>query len=152
MSSSEFGDAYQGAREDMAIWKRRALESEAKVREQNQIIDRLASELNSENGPVRMGEPSIASLNSYTRGPWTHDGDGDIYAKDKSWIVCGHGGQRGVPNDADAELITAAPDLLEALEGLLPIAIEGDEYIPISASNEIDKALKAIARAKGESQ
>ena len=29
---AEFGDAYQGAREDLAIWKRRALEAEEKLR------------------------------------------------------------------------------------------------------------------------
>lgn len=55
----QFGEAYQGAREDLSIWKRRALEAEAKVREQNLIIDRLSDELNDENGPCRFGEPSI---------------------------------------------------------------------------------------------
>ncbi len=54
----EFGDAYQGAREDLASWKRRALEAEAKVREQDGIIDRLGDALNDENGPCRFGEPS----------------------------------------------------------------------------------------------
>lgn len=34
----EFGDAYQGAREDLAIWKRRALEAEEKVRKAEQSI------------------------------------------------------------------------------------------------------------------
>ena len=32
VSDGEYGDAYQGAREDAAIWKRRALEAEAKLR------------------------------------------------------------------------------------------------------------------------
>ena len=53
---SEFGDAYQGAREDLAIWKRRALESEQKVRQQEQIIDHLTLEAQ---GETRMGEPVI---------------------------------------------------------------------------------------------
>lgn len=52
----EFGDAYQGAREDLAIWKRRALEAEAKVRHQDQIIDHLTLEAQ---GESRMGEPVI---------------------------------------------------------------------------------------------
>jgi len=52
----EFGDAYQGAREDLAIWKRRALEAEAKVRHQDQIIDHLTLEAQ---GESRMGEPDI---------------------------------------------------------------------------------------------
>jgi cell division protein FtsB len=59
-NQNPYGDAYQGAREDLSIWKRRALEAEAKVRDQDQIIDRLTVELNSGNGPVRMGEPYIA--------------------------------------------------------------------------------------------
>lgn len=53
---SEFGDAYQGAREDLAIWKRRALEAEQKVRQQEQIIDHLILEAQ---GETRMGEPVI---------------------------------------------------------------------------------------------
>lgn len=44
----EFGDAYQGAREDLAIWKRRALEAEEKLR-------------NTEDGVTYMGEPVITS-------------------------------------------------------------------------------------------
>lgn len=56
---SEYGDAYQGAREDLAIWKRRALEAESRVREQDQIIENLGNALNAENGPAFMGEPVI---------------------------------------------------------------------------------------------
>ena len=53
----EFGDAYQGAREDLAIWKRRALEAEEKLRQQGSIIDHLTLEAQ---GETRMGEPHIA--------------------------------------------------------------------------------------------
>lgn len=59
VSAGEYGDAYQGAREDLAIWKRRALEAESKIREQDQIIDNLGNALNDENGPTFMGEPVI---------------------------------------------------------------------------------------------
>ena len=59
--NTEFGDAYQGARGDLAIWKRRALEAEGKVREQDQIIDRLGAALNEENGPSFMGEPAMTA-------------------------------------------------------------------------------------------
>lgn len=55
----EFGDAYQGAREDLAIWKRRALEAEARVRHQDQIIDQMGEDLNAINGPTFMGEPVL---------------------------------------------------------------------------------------------
>ncbi|MCC3679189.1 hypothetical protein LLE81_00060 [Staphylococcus epidermidis] len=37
-AQGEYGDAYQGAREDLAIWKRRALEAEEKLRVYDQRI------------------------------------------------------------------------------------------------------------------
>ena len=52
-----YGDAYQGAREDLAFWKRRALEAEEKLRQQGSIIDHLTLEAQ---GETRMGEPHIA--------------------------------------------------------------------------------------------
>lgn len=51
-------DAYVGAREDLAIWKRRALEAEQKARRQEQIIDHLTLEAQ---GETRFGEPSMPS-------------------------------------------------------------------------------------------
>lgn len=51
-------DAYVGAREDLAIWKRRALEAEQKIRHQEQIIDQLTLEAQ---GETRFGEPSMPS-------------------------------------------------------------------------------------------
>ncbi|WP_174978044.1 hypothetical protein [Pandoraea bronchicola] len=44
----EYGDAYQGAREDLAIWKKRALEAE-------ELNRRFIAEVN---GPTHMGEPA----------------------------------------------------------------------------------------------
>ncbi|WP_227367023.1 DUF551 domain-containing protein [Klebsiella pneumoniae] len=57
VESGEYGDAYQGAREDLAIWKRRALEAEEGVRRLEQINDHLVKEAQ---GESRMGEPVIA--------------------------------------------------------------------------------------------
>lgn len=51
-------DAYCGAREDLAIWKRRALEAEEKLRAESTVSARLVSELNDQNGPTHMGEPA----------------------------------------------------------------------------------------------
>ncbi|ERY24630.1 hypothetical protein Q066_07002, partial [Pseudomonas aeruginosa BL12] len=44
--AGEYGDAYQGAREDIAIWKRRALEAEQALRQAH-------------NGQTFMGEPLV---------------------------------------------------------------------------------------------
>lgn len=50
-AKADMADAYVGAREDLAIWKKRALEAEESCR-------RLVSALNSESGPTFMGEPA----------------------------------------------------------------------------------------------
>ncbi|MGY2437507.1 hypothetical protein ACW4FQ_30690, partial [Escherichia coli] len=60
-AQGEFSDAYQGAREDLAIWKRRALEAEQKIRHQEQIIDQLTLEAQ---GETRFGEPSLPAAGS----------------------------------------------------------------------------------------
>lgn len=57
--AGEYGDAYQGAREDLAIWKRRALEAEQALREEKILTERLGNALNDENGPTFMGEPKL---------------------------------------------------------------------------------------------
>lgn len=59
---------------------------------------------------------------------------------------------------ANANLIAAAPDLLEALESLVKMAIAGDEYSYADWGKDyvederVTKAKAIIARAKGESQ
>ncbi|WCD79189.1 Lar family restriction alleviation protein [Pseudomonas sp. TUM22785] len=55
--AADMADAYVGAREDVAIWKRRALEAEEKVRVLDQRIDQLVLDAQ---GETRIGEPFIA--------------------------------------------------------------------------------------------
>lgn len=55
----DYTEAYQVALQDLAIWKRRALEAELRVRDQDQIIDRMGDDLNAINGPTFMGEPLL---------------------------------------------------------------------------------------------
>lgn len=55
---AEYGDAYQGAREDLSIWKRRALEAEGKVRHLERVNDHLVKEAQGEH---RLGEPIITA-------------------------------------------------------------------------------------------
>lgn len=49
---NNYHDAYRGARDDLQIWKKRALEAEESCR-------RLTQALNEENGPMRFGEPVL---------------------------------------------------------------------------------------------
>ena len=53
-------------------------------------------------------------------------------------------------NPANALLIAAAPDLLEALEELVQLVTMGGELIPGQASKTWRKARFAINRAKGK--
>ena len=55
----DYSEAYQVAQQDLAIWKRRALEAELRVRDQDQIIDRMGDDLNAINGPTFMGGPLL---------------------------------------------------------------------------------------------
>ena len=48
LQPDNYHDAYTGAREEMNVWKRRALEAEATLRKEQEIISRLCRELNSE--------------------------------------------------------------------------------------------------------
>jgi hypothetical protein len=71
--TGEFGAPYQGAREELSIWKRRALEAEAKIREQDQIIERFGDAINTENAPTLMGEPNPHhSIDWYREGIAKH--------------------------------------------------------------------------------
>lgn len=54
----DYADAYEGAREDLAIWKRRALVAERDLRKEREVSSRLASEINAANGPTHLGEPA----------------------------------------------------------------------------------------------
>ena len=82
----------------------------------------------------------------HTPGPWvaTHADGNDLIVKSGDIEVVAGCGWRGPPYmrgnpDADARLIAAAPDLLEALHGVLRVADR--------ATDEFDAARAAIAKA-----
>lgn len=54
-------DAYDGAREDLQIWKKRALEAEKSLKEElaaNEVLVEICNDLT---GPVHMGEPVLTA-------------------------------------------------------------------------------------------
>src|SRR5690606_2674260 len=108
-------------------------------------------------------------MSAYTPGPWFHDGNGNVWRRDpkdlyqnggtvaddkplatihKGWH---HDGAEGYPVEANARLIAAAPELLEALEDLASLAEaamrEVGEY---DIEAELADARAAIAKATGE--
>ncbi len=96
-------------------------------------------------------------MNKHTKGPWLVTGEDNdfIYALgpngcNKFWFsVCSAGPDKinSEEKAANARLIAAAPDLLEALQ--LLVQGEAKSYITIQ---EINKAIAAITKATGESK
>lgn len=72
---ADFADAYEGAREDLAIWKRRALEAERDLRAERETSSRLAAALNAENGPTHLGAPAPQASEAQCSCP---SGDGSL--------------------------------------------------------------------------
>lgn len=89
-------------------------------------------------------------MSKHTPGPWiqaeTPSGKGKVI-NGSGFSVCSMQGGAYCQQIIDARLIAAAPDLLEALEGLMEIESRG-RVMPIG--KEWDAARAAIAKAKGE--
>jgi hypothetical protein len=85
-------------------------------------------------------------VSGHTPGPWRANfEDGIIFGKNDE-VVCsdGTGVFAAIPNDADARLIAAAPDLLEALK-LCILQVQGGPY----GDSAVAVAEAAIAKATG---
>jgi len=93
-------------------------------------------------------------MSAHTPGPWTvrcFTGTGEVGPAD-DWTITGPNGEKiafeGGWNKnayADSRLLASAPELLDALDGLLAIAI-----IPHDGPL-FDKAIAAIEKARGKS-
>jgi hypothetical protein len=81
-------------------------------------------------------------MNRHTPGPWAVTADGiNIKTKDTDIMICENGGETGATEDkANARLIAAAPDMLEALENLENNGVEIPDHAWIMIKNAIDKA------------
>ena len=97
-------------------------------------------------------------MNKYTTGRWIHNaagyGRGNDFVLDECFVardgddvaICADiiDPETGDPSEANARLIAAAPDLLEALECLLA-SVDHELY-----GIAISRARKAIAKSRGE--
>lgn len=86
-------------------------------------------------------------MSKHTPGPWSRDKNDSLCSPDGRQVYVWNSGlgnsYRSDETDANARLIAAAPELLEALEAMLP----GAEAM----GWETSKARAAIAKARGES-
>lgn len=95
-------------------------------------------------------------MNKHTPGPWTHKADMRFSHHTKEHYLAGwniyHGSieivgcegiRDGTEDAANARLIAAAPELLDALKGVL--TAHGEQL-----HDAFDAAWKAIAKAEGE--
>lgn len=91
-------------------------------------------------------------MNKHTPGPWDWSDDrrGNKWGRDElrpAVIYATRESQLAV-SDEDARLIAAAPDLLEALQGLLKGIFDGPDEA--NAAMLIAKARDAVNKATGE--
>ena len=103
----------------------------------------------------------------HTPGPWFADSQGRIWRRDPSELYENGGGvagdkplatvyvgwsgegKSGYPREANARLIAAAPDLLEALQAAYA-ALLGYPYRNATTQAAMDKSYAAIAKATGK--
>ena len=88
-------------------------------------------------------------MNKHTPGPWNRiKGDRNVYSASgtvcKTPAIIG-GGSAAANWEANASLIAAAPDLLEALSEIIN---DGGKFVMTNETHR--KARAAIARARGE--
>ena len=86
------------------------------------------------------------STKNHTLGPWKHDEKWGLIKYGKTEICALHSG-----NEANAKLIASAPDMFDALQGVV-------DYLETFACHDeqgriaLSKAQETIAKAKGESK
>lgn len=97
-------------------------------------------------------------MNELTPGPWTWDYSNDVGPDDDYFIEFfeirndKHELVGRADREADARLIAAAPDLLEALQRLLVSVESHEDAKTLGELGSIGQAYAAIAKATGETK
>jgi len=91
------------------------------------------------------------SESKHTPGPWyVLEGTASVYSGDgERRIVSAEGPGRPAENKANAQLVSAAPDLLEALTSTLELTADAPGVSAKEFAKRIAAARAAIAKAKG---
>lgn len=92
-------------------------------------------------------------MSKHTPGPWYVDSDGDVYVPARGLLATDFYMAQPT-NIADAYLIAAAPDLLEACKAAFAIVDEWSDAEPDRGSHNHDEVWRklrlAIAKAEGK--
>ena len=102
-------------------------------------------------------------MSEHTPGPWVADKAVDPQTESRTRaiyhmpdpythveVIEAAGGEEVIASDADAFLIAAAPEMLEALQSMLSIAQDHPGAEAFDA--EIKQAQEVVAKAKGETE
>lgn len=124
----------------------------------------MSDPIQADSGASRSGLRSPEQVSKHTKGPWVvvpyGDGDSLVVCSDEegNWRIAFMATTAGSREErieirANARLIAAAPDLLEALEDLLSsleITWRNGFVAVEDVAKEIENARTALAKAKGE--
>jgi hypothetical protein len=93
------------------------------------------------------------SAAKHTPGPWAFSAytndvcNFEVFASGSSGEIVA--GEYGVTEEADARLIAATPELLEALRNMVDWLDDGNRQLSDAAAADVAKARAAIAKATG---
>lgn len=83
---------------------------------------------------------------AHTHGPWEVVGPYfDVYQSDSSEYICQSSKSQGDRREANARLVAAAPEMLEALEGVM----SGYKMTAANPPEWFERVREAAAKARG---
>lgn len=96
----------------------------------------------------------MSTTTTHTPGPWTLTNSGDIAFSASAGFAPSTWGNRSPLSEADARLIAAAPELLDALKTLVDNLHEAQEDTNADGEvySDIQHARHIIAKATGDDQ
>ena len=93
-------------------------------------------------------------MSKHTPGPWKANfaisGSVYIFGGDRNFVCVFNEWRDEANQEANANLIAAAPDLLEALEELLSMCQRQEDFHDDGDGRMFERASAAIAKARGE--
>lgn len=89
---------------------------------------------------------------SHTKGPWKYEAETKTIRAEvpNYWLASMNSFEGAVDHEANAALIAAAPEMLEALEAAKILLMVLDEYVAKENEYVLESIKAAIRKARGE--